>query len=116
MPAPFSCEVSPAREGVVALSLAGELDMSTVEEAARAVRTVQDQADAGLVVDLRRLSFMDATGLHFLLDTAALTQEAGMQLTLVRGPPAVHRLLEITALDRTLTVVDVNLLDGEATA
>ena len=106
IPEPFRLEVSAAEEGVISLAPTGELDMHTVREVAQALRDAQARARDGLVVDLRGLTFMDCTGLRLLLDADEWARQAGVPLTLVRGPSPVHRVLELTGLDRTLPVVD----------
>lgn len=51
-----------------------------------------------LVVDLRDLTFIDSSGIHVLmrLDTAA--RDDGWSLVLVRGQPAVQRVLDLCHL------------------
>lgn len=111
-PEPFRCEVNAAGDGLVSLVPAGELDMATVGEVDRALREAQARAHTGLVVDLRRLTFLDCAGLQVLLAAADWARRAGVQLTFVRGPRAVHRLFELTGLDRTLPVVDLHPRDA----
>lgn len=107
-PEPFFCEVDAAGNGVISLAPTGELDMATVGEATRALHDAQARAHDGLVLDLRRLTFMDCAGLQLLLDAASWARQADVPLTVVRGPRTVHRVLELTGVDRTLPVVDLH--------
>lgn len=75
------------------------------------------QSDVDLVVvDLRRLAFMDSTGLHTVLRIQRGAHDAGRRFALVRGPDQVQRLFELTGLAETLTIVDSpdQLLEGWA--
>jgi anti-anti-sigma factor len=57
-------------------------------------------------LDLRKLNFMDSTGLRLLVQADARARESGHRLAIVRGPEAVHRVLEITGLDAKLDLID----------
>jgi anti-anti-sigma factor len=63
-------------------------------------------AEKRVVLDLRRLQFIDSSGLHALLRADRQLTEAGGQLTIVRGPRAVERLFQLTGLDTRLRIVD----------
>ena len=52
------------------------------------------------MADLAGLSFMDSTGLRLIVAAAARAGEAGRRFVVVRGPDPVHRVLELTGLDR----------------
>lgn len=99
---PFRCEVQVSAQGVVSVEPAGELDVATVGEVARAVRKARELAPAALIFDLRALTFMDARGLHLLLATDAWAREAGVPLTVVPAPGTVRRLLDLAMVDRRL--------------
>jgi anti-sigma B factor antagonist len=104
-PEPFRCEVRSAVEGVVALAPVGELDLQAAGEVMAALRAAQAPGLAVVVLDLRELTFMDAAGVHLLLDVDAWAREAGVRLVIVPGPVA-RRLLAITGADRTIRLVD----------
>lgn len=99
-------EATPARLDVrrvdhplgVVLTLVGELDLATV-------RVLQERLDhamrgkAAVVIDLSRLRFIDSSGLDLLVRAERYLRDAGVQLGLVRGPRAVHRVFALTSLD-----------------
>ena len=99
-------EATPARLDVrrvdhplgVVLNLGGELDLATVP-------VLQEQLDhamrgkAAVVIDLSRLRFIDSSGLDLLVRAERHLRDSGMQLVLVRGPRAVHRVFALTRLD-----------------
>lgn len=102
---PFSIDVQRA-DGVVRVVLAGELDIATHGDAEAVLREVQDGAVPVVVLDLRKLNFMDSTGLRLLVQADLRAREGGHRLAIVRGPEAVHRVLEITGLDAKLDLID----------
>ncbi|MGN6870059.1 MAG: STAS domain-containing protein [Solirubrobacteraceae bacterium] len=82
----------------VVLTLGGDLDLSTVP----VLQGRLDQAmrtKAAMVIDLSRLRFMDSSGLGLLVRAERQLRDSGLQLVLVRGPRAVHRIFEFTSLD-----------------
>jgi anti-anti-sigma factor len=48
---------------------------------------------------------MDSTGLRLLVQADSRARESGQRLAIVRGPEAVHRVLEITGLDAKLDLI-----------
>jgi anti-anti-sigma factor len=102
---PFSIDVQRT-DGYVRVILAGELDIATHGDADVVLRDVQDAGSPLVVLDLRELKFMDSTGLRLLVQADSRARESGQRLAIVRGPEAVHRVLEITGLDAKLDLID----------
>jgi anti-sigma B factor antagonist len=57
-------------------------------------------------VDMRRLRFIDSTGLRLLLQANARAQERGYELLLRPGEPAVQRVFEVTGALEVLRFED----------
>jgi anti-anti-sigma factor len=94
----FACVSINGRDGAVRLAVSGELDLATSAELSRALSTAQ--ASAKLVtLDLRRLEFMDCTGLAVLVAAADRARACGDHFRLVRGSPPVDRLLALTGFE-----------------
>ncbi|HEY7668902.1 MAG TPA: STAS domain-containing protein [Actinomycetota bacterium] len=91
---------------VSTVRLSGELDISGADEIERTIQEVEQTATGSLVIDLRRLEFMDSTGLRLILSADARARERGSELIVVRGPETVHRVFRIAALERRLRFVD----------
>jgi anti-sigma B factor antagonist len=111
----FAVETHRA-ERTITLALSGELDLVSSPALERAL---EDQAQSEVelvVVDLRRLDFMDSTGLHTVLRIQQAAHDAGRQFALIRGPDQVQRLFDLTGLAETLPIVDSpeQLLEGRA--
>jgi anti-anti-sigma factor len=88
------------RAGTHTLALTGELDMDSANKLEDAVREVC-ASGTGLVIDLRKVTFMDSTGLRVLVIAGALCEEMGYELRIIPGED-IQRILEISGLDRVL--------------
>jgi anti-sigma B factor antagonist len=78
------------------LALHGELDLASAPQLERELVDAPATDGKGLVIDLSGLEFMDSTGLHLLLAANQRSQENGQRRSLRPGPPAVHRVFELT--------------------
>lgn len=99
---PLTIEIRPDAASVTLL-LDGELDLASVGT----LRACLDQLDsqyAEIHVDLAGLEFLDSTGLAALVVTQQHLGERGGRL-LVRNPQGhVRRVLEVSGVDRVLSV------------
>jgi len=92
-------------DGGVRVILSGDLDLSTAKQAEQAI----EEAERGvslIVIDLRRLSFMDSTGLRVIVSADKRAKRSGRRAVIVQGPSAVRRVFEITRLGERLEIVD----------
>ncbi|AYV26373.1 Putative anti-sigma factor antagonist [Streptomyces sp. ADI95-16] len=99
----FRVEVRPRTAGRCDVSVAGELDVVTVEE----LRHVLQQAVMTYpctVVDLGGVRFCDCTGLSALLAARHRAKEHGTELRLRTVPIAVARLLRLTHTSDAFTI------------
>lgn len=88
------------------LELRGELDIATAPRLEEAVREVLADAPERLVIDLRKLSFLDSSGLRQFIVLAGRAEKEGWKLQLVRpGPPALA-VFQITRAEENLPFVD----------
>jgi anti-anti-sigma factor len=88
-----ACQVVPERERVRVIP-EGELDISTVAGLSTQVAELRQVGFCDITIDLRRLTFMDARGVHLLQDIDADCREAGGTLQVVATGPA-RRLLDL---------------------
>jgi len=82
----------------VRLVLVGELDIGSagkLDEQLRELRTVRFRR---FVVDLRRLTFIDSTGVHLIINATTVAREDGIDLSLIQGPRSVERTFELCGL------------------
>jgi anti-sigma B factor antagonist len=92
--------------GRVTLALVGELDMSTTPRLKKYLSTLAQTHQGHVVIDLRRLTFLDSTGITALVAADGHARRDGHSLTIVNGPPQVRRVLEICGLSETLPLAD----------
>ena len=93
-------------DGAVHVVLKGELDIASTPLLEAELEKVEVDAPPVLVIDLRRVEFMDSTGLRAMVAADARAKEAGRRLAIVRGSKAVERVFKLTRLDESLDVID----------
>jgi anti-sigma B factor antagonist len=103
---PLQLELSCATDGDgnQIISVTGELDIATAEQAYAYISDVIDawlgESPAPVSVDLSGLTFCDASGLGALARTARHARQAGRQLRLTAARPSLLKIMRITGLDR----------------
>ena len=99
-PAPgFSVSAVPGDEYLVA---EGDIDLMTAPTLAAAIEAAERAGVPRLTVDMGGVTFIDVSGLRVLLSGARRAQAAGRRLAVARPNHMVRRLLELTAIDQTL--------------
>jgi anti-sigma B factor antagonist len=84
------------------VSVDGELDNATVPALESALLHALDSGAASIVLDLRRVSFIDSIGLRVLVWAARESRGDGDRLRIDCGSGAVRRIIELSTLDRSL--------------
>jgi anti-anti-sigma factor len=84
----------------------GELDCAAEGLARAEIEIALERGGSELVIDLSRVEFLDARGVHVLLDARSACLENGRRLTLVPGPEPVRRVLEICGLGTAFAVAE----------
>ncbi|MER5203361.1 STAS domain-containing protein [Streptomyces sp. NPDC002825] len=87
--------------GLTVAALRGELDLVLVRHLRPELDTLVRESEA-LTVDIRRLTFCDATGLGLLAHCAGRMHRRGARWRLVCDQPWILRLIRLTALDDVL--------------
>jgi anti-sigma B factor antagonist len=90
------------------VELWGELDLSTVPQVAEVLDGIAPNAGGvrHIVLDLRGLTFMDASGLHELIRLNDYAHHNRHNFAVVRGRKGIERLLALTAVEELLVLVD----------
>ena len=94
----LSCQLDG--DGNQVVSVTGELDIATAEQAYLYISDVIDAWPTPVSVDLSGLTFCDASGLGVLARIARHAQRAGRQLMLSSARPSLLKIMRITGLDR----------------
>jgi anti-sigma B factor antagonist len=99
---PLQLELSCATDGDgnQIISVTGELDIATAEQAYAYISDVIDAWPTPVSVDLSGLTFCDASGLGALARVARHARQAGRQLRLTAARPSLLKIMRITGLDR----------------
>lgn len=88
------------------VALSGDLDLSSSKRAEEAIVEAEKGNPPLLLIDLRKLTFMDSTGLRVMVSADKRAKRSGRRAVIVKGPAAVQRVFEITRLDERLDLVD----------
>jgi anti-anti-sigma factor len=93
------------KEDVVKITLRGELDLEhayTFDEELKRVEALDVRC---ICLDLRELTFLDSCGLARLVAARRRAMKAGRRLVIVRGPAAVQRVFQLTAVDEAFEII-----------
>ena len=99
-PAQLELSCQTGANGYQIVSVTGELDIATAEQAYSYISEIIDGRSAPVTVDLSGLTFCDASGLGALARIARHAREKGRQLMLTSARPSVLKIMRITGLDR----------------
>jgi anti-sigma B factor antagonist len=103
--------VEPGEAGVSVVSLAGELDLSTVARVETPLFN-EIRPHSAVVLDLTALSFIDSSGIGVLIRAfrAAENENGGKLRTVIARNSQIERVFRLTGIDRALPLY----LDPEA--
>jgi anti-sigma B factor antagonist len=89
-------------DGVVTLSVHGEVDLSVGAELEAAIDGAIDAASSSVFVDLHDTTYIDSTGLHCLLAGRRTARARAIEFAVIRPSAPALRLLEVTGLTDVL--------------
>lgn len=107
-------QVEVRRNGAAAVvAVSGELDLASGPELEAELDQLSGPDIQLVVIDLRKLDFMDSTGLSILVRAHQRLAGEGTEMGLVKGSQQVQRLLDLTGVAERLRLVDApeELLD-----
>lgn len=70
-------------DGTTIVQMAGEIDLSSAPTLIEAFRAISAEGIPNMILDATRISFMDSTGLHALVEGKRMVHESGTNLILV---------------------------------
>jgi anti-sigma B factor antagonist len=88
----------------------GDLDLGSVDRFEAAFAAAEGHTN--VIVDLRRVEFMDSTGLLALLRAADELASRGGTLRVVPGPRCVDRLFDLTLTRSRIEFVEASAVDA----
>jgi anti-sigma B factor antagonist len=95
---------SSVDDGVATIKASGEIDLATVESLREAMISVLAPDIKTVVFDLDDIDHIDSTGLGVLAGAHRQMTSRSGQLIIRCSQPRILRLLQITQLDRVITV------------
>lgn len=101
----FAVEVRTENRATV-LAVNGELDLASSGALEEALEQADDSPSELLVLDLRKLEFMDSTGLSVLVKANQRAQNSGKRFAVVNGGPQVQQLFTLTRITERITVAE----------
>jgi anti-anti-sigma factor len=108
-PAPFEATAAQLDDGVRAIVVRGELDLSTASELEGPLDDAASSGDASVLIDLTDCEFIDSTGIALIvrawqrLDRAAAGEGSG-RVVICSDNEQVRRVLEITGLELSIPI------------
>ena len=99
-PAQLRLSLRTGANGYQIVSVVGELDIATADQAYSYITEVIDGRSAPVTVDLSGVTFCDASGLGALARLARYARAADRQFMLTSARPSVLKIMRITGLDR----------------
>lgn len=91
-------------EDSVLVEVAGELDLGSAPELQDALERARNAAPELIVVDLRKLEFIDMAGLRVLLAQHDEARRRSRRLVLVNVGRPIRRVLELARVTEVLTI------------
>jgi anti-sigma B factor antagonist len=102
----FTTERSMVRDGVGLVTLSGEVDLYTAPRFKDDLVALIDGGAAAVVIDLSGVTFIDSTALGVIISGVKRLHERDGRLLIVAASRPVVRILDITGLDKVLTIFD----------
>jgi anti-sigma B factor antagonist len=96
----LTIRVETTGNGTSVVSLAGELDLSTIPR--MAVPLLGEVSHRAVIVDLSALSFIDSSGIAVLIKAFRAAEGNGRMHTVIASGSQVERVLRLAGIDRAL--------------
>jgi anti-sigma B factor antagonist len=103
--APFAVDVHPERE-IVRVVPVGELDLATSPQLERQLHELRSSGFDHVVLDMRQLTFIDSSGIRVVVAEHRHADTSDRRFSLIRGPRAIQRVLELCGMLDHLHVQD----------
>jgi anti-anti-sigma factor len=105
--------IEPVGASASVISLAGELDLSTIPRLEKQLFQ-EIHSKAGVIVDLTNVSFIDSSGIGLLIRAFRAIDESGTLNTVIAEGSQVERVFRLAGVDRALPLFTARALALEA--
>lgn len=89
---------------VTAVVVAGEVDLATAGHLRAGLETAEAVSSTGLVVDLRRVGFIDSTGIGELVGCHRRCRERSVPLAFIVPEGTIDKILKVTGMDAVFDI------------
>jgi anti-anti-sigma factor len=105
--APGQLEVEvERRDSRMRVELVGELDLATASQLHARLEELESEKPELLVLDLRRLAFMDSTGLREVVEAARRARAGDRKVVVVKSHGPIESILGVTRVDEMTETID----------
>ncbi len=84
------------------ITLEGEIDLAGVPELDAVIAGVCAGEPRTITLDLRKVTFIDSTGVHSLFAANEACRQHGHELQIIPGPANIQRVFEMTGITDSL--------------
>jgi anti-anti-sigma factor len=105
--------IETTQRNITILHLHGDVDMKEVTSFRQALQTAIRNARRGVVVELKRVPFMDSSGIAVLIEGLKWSRERSIPFILTHLTPSVQMVMELAHLEGFFTIAE-NLDDALA--
>ena len=102
----FTSERTVVSERLGLIELSGEVDLYTAPRFKDDLVALIETGVHDIVIDLSQVTFIDSTALGVIISGVKRMREREGRLAIVAGSRLVVRILDITGLDKVLTIFD----------
>src|SRR3954471_4561320 len=95
---------STERDDGYVVELSGELDISSASSVESRLMELEQRSPAMLILDLRKVNFIDSTGLSMIINADGRARKDGRRLVIVSGDGVPRRILRTVGLEDRLDV------------
>jgi anti-anti-sigma factor len=94
-------------DGTTRMVLRGEIDLGDYYSLSVALQRLEEPGPRLLAIDLREVSYMDSTGLRWLVEANERSRRAGRRMLVIPSPNAtVNRIFQLCRLDEVLDLIE----------
>ena len=92
------------RDGVNVLTLRGEIDVYTAPQLRQTIVDLVDGGATNIVVDMRKVEFLDSTGLGVLVEGLRRIKSKDGDLSIVATQDKILKIFDITGLNKAFSL------------
>lgn len=100
----ITVESRPAEGGRTVVEVSGEVDVYSAPALDTHLTDLIDGGQSRLIIDLRRVDFLDSTGLGVLVKALKRTREQSGSMDIVAADDRIVKVFRITGLDAVIPI------------